>query len=756
VASPKKSALYRLRWLLLAPIPVAWCFIAHIGTLGFLENKVLDWRFRYRGPIEAPVKVVYVDVDSIALDEIGNMPWSRVYFAKVAKALVDRGGVKAVGMDFVFSDVGVPESVDRAKEMAGNRALGMFLWGSPTPPVVIGASYVAGDFFDARSKHQQIREFPDVSRPDLPPVQQIEPPERPSLSVAPNRTVGAPLVGLIDTVDGATRWVRLYAPTSVKTYYAMAVELARIYYGVEEDGLKVDGDTLKFIRPDGSLATQVPLFRKQMVEINWFSPWFVAAYNPRVSLADVYNYAQLADSEKPEERKSAEEFFAQFKGAVVLIGPVDRLLQDVAITPVDDVAVPKVGVHGNLLKTIISGKYLRRIPESGAYALVIGLSALVSVLAVAGGGRAVFAKVMAVLSVAVYVAAAFQLFKTGQVVIPVVAPVGAAFSTSFVSLVWKIVEEQKQKGRIKGMFGAYVSPALVSRMVDSGEEPKLGGVEEDITAYFSDIQSFSSFSEKLSPPRLVELMNEYLTACTDIVQDEGGTLDKYIGDAVVAMYGAPLALPDHAHRACVAALRVHRRMGELRAKWTREADRWPEIVRGLQTRIGLNTGSAVVGNMGSNTRFNYTMMGDNVNIAARMESGAKSWGVYSMCTESTREGCEKVQAGHIVFRTLGKIVVKGRTQPLPIHELVAFTEDATDSTRECIALFEQGLARYYERDWDAAIALFRKSEPLEANGLGRAPGTSNNPSLVYIHFAEGYRVQPPPPGWDGTYEMKEK
>ena len=760
MASPKKSALFRLRWLLLAPIPIGWCIIAHLGTLGFLENRVLDWRFRYRGPIEAPAKVVYVDVDSISLSPpelggIGGWPWSRDYFATVARALIEKGGVKAVGMDFVFSDEGVAESVDTAKLVAGNRELGRFLW--KTPSVVVAASYSAGDFRDINGK-EKIREFPDINRPDLPPLHQIEPPELPELNIGADHKVTPPEVAIIDTVDGGTRWVRLFAPTSVKTYYAMAVELARIYYGVGNDGIRLSDDRLDLVRPDGSLAARIPLTRRQMVEINWFSPWINAAHNPRVSMSVAYAYAQMLDSEKPEERKSAEEFFAQseFKGAVALIGPTDRLLHDVSQTPLDEQDVPRVGVHGNLFKTITSGLYLRRLPESGAYGLIFGLSLLVCFLTLVGGGRAVFAKIMAVLSTAVYVAAAFQLFKASHVVIPVVAPLCSAFSTSFVGLIWQIVEEEKQKGRIKGMFGAYVSPALVSRMVDSGEEPKLGGIEEDITAYFSDIQSFSSFSEKLSPSRLVELMNEYLTACTDIVQAEGGTLDKYIGDAVVAMYGAPLALPDHAHRACVAALRVHRRVDELREKWIHEGDKWPEVVHRLQTRIGLNTGPAVVGNMGSHTRFNYTMMGDNVNIAARMESGAKSWGVYSMCTEATRLGCEKVDPGRVVFRALGRIVVKGRTQPLPIYEMVALSEDATDPMRECVSVFEQGLSRYYERDWDGAIALFARSEPLERNGEGRAPGTHGNPSLVYTRIARGYRAEPPPPHWSGVYEMKEK
>jgi adenylate cyclase len=753
VASLKKSARSRLRWLLLAPIPLVWCVIAHLGLLKFLEDKVVDMRFHFRGPIESPVNVVYVNLDSLSLDEIGGWPWSREYFATVARTLIQRAGVRAIGMDIVFSDDGVAESVDLKKLIAGNRTLGSYLL--HTPEVVVAASYTAGDFRDVNGK-KRIREFPDVTLPDLPALKEIEPPELPSFMIGPGRTFSPPGVALIDTVDAGTRMVRLYAPTSVRTYYAMAVELAMVYYGAERTDVKITDDYMDIVRPDGSLATRIPLYKRQMLEINWFSHWADASRNPSVGMSTAYLYSKMLDSDKPDQKKTAEDFFAQFKDAVVLIGPTDKLLHDVAPTPLDDTDVPKVSVHGNLFKTIVSGKYLRRLPEWGAYSIIFILSALVTALAITGSGRAVFAKVMAVLSVVVYVAVAFELFKTSNFIVPVVAPLGAAVTTSVVGLLWQIVEEQKQKGRIKGMFGAYVAPALVERMVNSGEEPKLGGIEENITAYFSDIQSFSSFSEVLSPSRLVELMNEYLTACTDIVQAEGGTLDKYIGDAVVAIYGAPLALPDHPLRAAVAALRVHRRVGELRVKWEHEGERWPEIVRKLQTRIGLNTGPAVVGNMGSHTRFNYTMMGDNVNVAARMESGAKSWGVYSMCTESTRLECERLEAGRILFRSLGKITVKGRSTPVPIHELVALKEHGSDSLRECIGLFEQGLAKYYGRDWDGALALFRRSELLEPNGVGRAPGSSNNPSLVYIAIAEGYREEPPPPNWEGVFEMKEK
>jgi adenylate cyclase len=754
VASLKKSALARLRWLLLAPIPIAWCVIAHFGYLAFLENKVIDWRFHFRGPLDAPVRVVYVNVDSLSLDTIGGWPWNRDYFAVVGRALIEQGGAKAVGMDFVFNDEGRAESVDLDKLYAGNRSLGRYL--QNTPNIVIGASYTAADFRDINGAIKA-REFPDVSRPDLPALHLLEPPELPSFSLSATRQFAPPGVGLIDTVDAGTRWSWLYAPSSARTYFAMGIELARIYYGVAREDIKITDTHLDLTRPDGTVVVRIPLVKKQLAEINWFSKWLDGQRNENVGFSVVYQYALKLTGDDPKEKKDAEEFFAQFKDAIVLIGPTDRLtFHDTAPTPMDENDVPKVSVHGNLFKTIVSGKYIRRLPEWGAYLIICLLSAVVSALALGGGGRAVFAKVMAVLSAVLYIAFAFEIFKTSNLIIPVVAPIGGALTTGVVALLWQIVEEQKQKGRIKGMFGAYVAPALVARMVDSGEEPRLGGIEENITAYFSDIQSFSSFSEKLSPPRLVELMNEYLTACTDIIQAEGGTLDKYIGDAVVAIYNAPIAVPDHALRAAVAALRVHRRCTELREKWDREGERWPDIVRKLQTRIGLNTGPCVVGNMGSHTRFNYTMMGDNVNIAARMESGAKSWGVYTMCTESTRAECERLEAGRVVFRALGRIIVKGRSTPLPIFEIAALREHATDALRECIVIFEQGLQKYYARDWDGALELFHRAEKLEPNGVGRAPGTSNNPSLVYIGITEGYREEPPPPDWDGVFEMKEK
>jgi adenylate cyclase len=654
----------------------------------------------------------------------------------------------------VFSPVGVSKSIDWVARVKGNHELRSFLW--KMPPVVLAASYGGYKFIDvlgverARSLPliaRETRKLDDIEPPEVPAFETNPDPERPNLW-SPN------FVGLIDTFEGGTRMVPAFAPTATRTYFHLSVELARLYLGLPPGSIRIEKDHLAFVRPDGSVMTTIPLRDGQLLEVNWFSRWESTA-NPRESFAAVYQAADLLESDDLALRAEGKEFLERFKDSVVLIGPVDPLLQDLGAAPLDPFPVPKVGVHGNLLKTIISGKYLQHVEERVGYGIVFGLTLVVTVLALAGGARALVAKISALVAIGVYVVIAVQMFKLSHLVLPLAAPIGAALTTSFVGLIWQVIEEQKAKGRIKGMFGAYVSPQLVSRMVEAKEDPQLGGHEEEITAYFSDIQSFSSFSEVLPPAKLVELMNEYLTACTDIVQAQGGTLDKYIGDAVVAMFGAPLPLPDHAYRACVATQLVHQKLGELRAKWRGEGDKWPEIVWNMQSRIGLNSGLAVIGNMGSRTRFNYTMMGDNVNLAARMESGAKQYGVYTMIAEATKLACEK-QGDRLVFRYLDKIVVKGRSIPVPIYEVVGLKETIAPQTAECLEVYGQGIARYLAQDWGGAEALFKRSAALEPNQPGKTPGVEGNPSLTLIKRCHVMREHPPGPGWKGDYVMKEK
>ena len=231
--------------------------------------------------------------------------------------------------------------------------------------------------------------------------------------------------------------------------------------------------------------------------------------------------------------------------------------------------------------------------------------------------------------------------------------------------VYNYIQEEKNKNFLKDSFGTYVSPELIDQMYESGEEPSLGGEEGYHTAFFTDIQSFSAFSEKLTASELVALLNQYLTDMTDVLLENNGTLDKYIGDAIVAFYGAPIEVDDHELWACRTAIKMQENLEVLRKGWREEGDRWPEIVHNMQNRIGISSGQMVTGNMGSESRMNYTMMGDNVNTAARLESSAKQYGIYIQIADSTYQPIKD----KLVVRDLDNVKVLGNcllyTSPSP-------------------------------------------------------------------------------------------
>ncbi len=595
------------------------------------------------------------------------------------------------------------------------------------------------------------------------------------------------------------------------TFYTAAIESMAAAAGLNsQTDIRIGEDHLTIGGEEGDISRIVPLTAGQLLEINWYAPWLnreietarvrsrelelawriielegQLSANPDLlpglksefidAVQGLIDLPRNADSPKAsmalvlalydffrESDEACQEvilrWFERFDGTTVFCGPTDPILQDIGPTPIDDGNVPRVTAHANLYKSIVDGRFLKRLPREGwsTAGVTFALTFMVCLLAIPSGRHSAPAKSSSVLLLFVYTGGVFVAFSYFDWVLPFTAPIGAAVSTALVGLAVQLVLEEKAKGRIKGMFGAYLSPDLVNQMVESGEEPQLGGINSEITAFFSDVQSFSAFSEKLSPSQLVDLMNEYLTAMTEILMEEGCFVDKYIGDAIVGMFNAPFPIDDHALRACRASARMQERQIELGRKWTSEGDRWPEIVHGMQTRMGCNTGQAIIGNMGSARRFNYTMMGDTVNLAARCESGAKSYGVYIMVTGETRRSAEASGAGVCVFRLLDRIVVKGRTQPVEVHELLGLRESVSDEAIDCVKTFEQGFQAYLRRDWDLAVRCFKESAELEPNRPDRNPLAPTTPSQLFIERCEQMRESPPPEDWDGVFVMETK
>lgn len=349
-------------------------------------------------------------------------------------------------------------------------------------------------------------------------------------------------------------------------------------------------------------------------------------------------------------------------------------------------------------------------------------------------------------------------------------------------IVLKVLTEQKDKKFLKSTFSSYLAPEIIDEMYKNKTMPTLGGEARPITAYFTDIQSFSTFSEKLTADQLVELINEYLSAMTDILINEMGTLDKYEGDAIIAFFGAPMEVPDHPLRACRVGISMQQALTGLCKKWKHEkqdphdpdrntkglgatewksGDKWPLIVHSMKMRIGINTGEIVVGNMGSAMRMNYTMMGDPVNLAARLEEAGKQYGVYILVSEDTLkmeitddDGDVKRVLDMVEVRFIDTIAVMGKSEPVRVYELCAMKGGLPPRENDLIQLFDRGMAHYLNMEWAQAAAVFEKAVHME-----RIPDGKTTPSRVYMDRCRDCKVNPPvAPGetWDGVFRLTKK
>ena len=693
-----------------------------------LETSAMDQLTQFRARFQPPAdeRLIVAGIDDTGIELFGRWPWSRQVHGEFMSSL-SHGKPAAVAWDILFTEPSENDHfmTEGAQALQGRAIFGAYAYGNDKDPEQPDAP---NDLSRALTQIEgDVTQLPS-SRYALRPVAAL-------------RESG--LTAFCDT-PGDRRAVPLMQRIDAKVFPSLSLQSLIVYWQLKPEEVRVVlGEAIYFDSP--SVKRRIPIDKQGRYLVNYR---FGDAGSNMMSFAKLLiGYSRHYLLNEPQEGLPSVE------NKILLVGQFATALTDNGPTPFGP-ETPLVLVHANIIQNVLREDYAT---NRGLWFFRIGMILMAIVGLVVMEKRKFFHQILFAVAIpAIYLCAAALVWIKFSLAMPLVWPLIGFIGVQIFMISRQLIREQKAKQQIKGMFGTYVSPELVNRMIDSGQSPELGGHEENITAYFSDIQAFSSFSEKLPPDKLVVLMNEYLSVCTDIIQEEGGTLDKYIGDAVVAMFGAPIPLSDHALRACVASQRIHLKLLELRSKWKAEEGQWPEIVHEMQSRIGMNSGPVIVGNMGSRTRFNYTMMGDNVNLAARMESGAKSWGVYTMCTDATRAACVRDGADRLVFRALGRIVVKGRSSAVPIFEIVGLKENVTDRTRECIGLFEQALERYYKRDWEGALERFAQSKELEPNQPGITPGVHSNPSLVYINIVKRYQIAPPPALWEGEYVMTEK
>lgn len=697
------------KWAILSVLILGTFLIALFGSYSdpfrLLDLKIENQLFELRGSIAfEDTTVVLVAISNEADQEIPyKYPWPTRYYAKLVENL-NLAGAKAIGFDVIFDkeDQYNPEN-DSIFAAALKKHKNVVLAGS-----IHSERQYRGSGSSSYS------------------MMLVEP--NSMLTQANSNQMG--LVGTVRDLDDQFRRYPLYRTYSKKTYYPLGLELLRVYNGWEDrPPVENNENYFRF----GSY--RIPKYNNQAMSINYFGdPSTFPVHSFEMVIDDTTVTLVTEEEAFPINSFSDPDYGLMannvFKDKIVLVGATMPALNDFHATPfANDGSMPGYEIHANAIQTILSGKYIYHPPVWFNVLLLLVVSIFIVAVIYRSSVRMAFLQFsLLALLVVILIITAFIQF---DYMIKASGPLLAVFFGYLGTLSYNYVDEQREKQWIRNMFSTYLSPTVVNQMIDSGSEPQLGGDEVHITAFFSDIEAFSSFSEQMQPRQLVELINEYLSEMTDIIIDEGGTLDKYIGDAIVAFFGAPISMPDHAYKACVVSQLMQDRMISLCEKWASEGNRWPEAVRHMRNRIGINTGVMLTGNMGSSRRFNYTIMGDNVNLAARCESAGKMYGVYSLVTADTKREAEKF-GDRCVFRYIDKIKVRGRQQPVDIYEIMGLQDRLAGDIFKCKAIFEEGVEAYQNREWKKAIKSFRTSAKLERFQPGIDYGIEQNPSTVYL------------------------
>lgn len=693
-----------------------------------LKLKVTDKLFDIRGPIAIEdTSVVIVSISQQADQEIPyKYPWPTNLHGKLVEHL-NEAGADAIGFDVIFDK---RDNYDLSNDTAFAKAIRRY------NNVVLGASIQSVGTNRGRGSRSQITRF---VRPN------------PVLMEANAQPLG--LVRTKPDADGTIRKYILETRYNNEQFLSLGLELVKLYKGINPEEVDQKGDIFEL----GPF--KIPEYNRNLMAINYFGGrGTFPTYDYETVIDDSSIVLASEDSSFQTNTFSDPHFGLKqsgvFKDKIVLVGATMPELNDLHSTPfaLQD-AMPGVEMHANAIQTILSGKYIHHI-SPWLNLLIIGLLIIAVVLSTRKFTGLWGFLIYLFLGVGIVGLTIFEFLRY-SFVIDMVAMFSAVTVGYITTQSYEYVVAQQEKRRIRGLFSSYVSPAVVQEMVESGKEPELGGDEVYMTAFFSDIQSFSVFSEQLPANTLVKLINEYLSAMTEILTENGGTLDKYIGDAIVAFFGAPVPQEDHAYKACVVSQLMQQKLAELREKWKKEGEKWPEIVHHMRNRIGINTGKMVTGNMGSQSRFNYTMMGDNVNLAARCESGAKQFGVYTMVTGDTKAEAEQY-GDRCVFRYLDRIVVKGRSQPVDVYEIMGLRDHLNEEHFACKERFEEGIQAYKQQRWDEAIRFFEESADLESFNPEDESFVHTNPSLVYIERCRVMKENPPEEDWNGVYVMSSK
>ncbi len=722
--------------LLLSALPLLF-FVLHaarvlpLELVQRLENYLYDVRVGWMMPNVVDPRVVIVDIDDASLAVEGQWPWPRRKIAALNDALFDRYGIRALGYDVLFGEPerGAEQALIDAlaagplagdarrlaelqairKEHQGDRILAESLIArdvvlgfvfkqrpAPSEPAATGELPPAITIGDARIHgHEWLR--PRGYAANLPVLQQA-----------------APGGGFFDTPltdeDGVVRRVPLFQYYGGALYESLSFALARLGQDAPPVQFAFDPDRPERLAYATLGGTRVPVDDQGAALIPFRGPLGSFRY---ISATDVLNGRAPAPA---------------LEGALVLVGASAPGLQDVRAVPV---AKEYIGVeaHANLVSGLLDGTIPSRPRQSALYEIValVVIALVTSLLLPRLAPLAGFGLFLFLIGAALGVN--LLLWSRYGLVLPLGSLLAYTTIAALLQLTWGYFTATRRRQRLTRIFGQYVPSEIVSELDAGGAEVSLEGESREMSVLFSDVRGFTTISEGLNARELTQLMNEFLTPITAAIHRHRGTIDKYMGDAVMAFWGAPLADRNHARNAVQGAQAMVAEMQALRPVFA--ARGWPA----LEIGVGISSGEMNVGNMGSQFRAAYTVLGDTVNLGSRLEGLTKTYGVSIIASERT-----VLLARELAFRELDRVRVKGKKEPVGIYEPIAPGAAGT------AARWAAALACYRARDWDGAETIAAELDAAGPHALYK----------LYLGRIRHFRAQPPPPDWDGVFTFEAK
>ncbi|MBW2496406.1 MAG: adenylate/guanylate cyclase domain-containing protein [Deltaproteobacteria bacterium] len=730
-------------------------FYLQPAFLELLELRTYDLRMRSRGPIAPSDAVVMALIDEQSLDVEGRWPWPRSRMA----ALVDRlseAGARVIAFDVGFlepdenSNVELLQGLEHSladleiRDARLDRLLDGWKRESDTDRALVeaiersSASVVLGYFFHAlraegdegyRIAPEEIdRQLELIEASQYASVLFREP-----VATSPFEVAYAPEGNLPELAraadssgtftiqqdeDGIVRWMPLALECGPleEVFPPLSVLAAWHYLGEPPMTLHVGPAGVEGVELGERF---VPTGEKGRLLVNFLGP---PRSVPHFSVGD------LLVGKVSEER---------IRDRIVLVGATATGTYDMRSTPFSTV-FPGVEIHASVIENILSNDYITRPAWSEIYDLLaIVVMVLVAGLALPRLGAST-AALLAVALFGLHVVVARQFFVELGVWLNVVYPLLALVATYTTLTIHAYLKEERERKQVQGAFGQYVAPVIIEQMLQDPSKLKLGGEEKVLSVLFSDLQGFTAYSERFSPAEMTSFLSDYYGRMTEQVFEAGGMLKEYVGDELMAIFGAPLDQEDHAIRACRAALAMQRKRHQMSEEW--QATGRPALV----ARTGVNSGRMLVGNLGSEYRFSYGVMGDDVNLGSRLEGLNKQYGSEIIIGENTAE----LVGDTFVLRELDQVRVVGKQKPTRIYELLGEAAEGLAAEHEkAIRAYRDGLQAYRAQHWQEALALFGECE---------AHWPEDRVARTMMGRCQEYAAEPPREDWDGVYEATKK